>query len=109
MTPQVSLDEQWQELLDDAIVPVKKLIPHLAAASVELPESEYYSDDLSDIYFAELAWPDAAVPIAILAGTQEEFVGQWQGAGWQAITLKDIEERGEQWCIDQLPKQKGGE
>ncbi|RBP68629.1 DEAD/DEAH box helicase [Marinobacter nauticus] len=109
LTPQVSLDEQWQELLDDAIVPVKKLIPHLAAASVELPESEYYSDDLSDIYFAELAWPEAAVPIAILAGTQEEFVGQWQGAGWQAITLKDIEERGEQWCIDQLPKQKGGE
>ncbi|WP_300348613.1 DEAD/DEAH box helicase [uncultured Alcanivorax sp.] len=108
LSPQVSLDEQWQELLDDAVGPAKKLILQLAAASCALPEGEYYSDDLPDSVFAELAWPDVSTPIAILAGTQEEFVAQWQAAGWQAITIRDIEERGAQWCIDQLPKHKGG-
>ncbi len=74
-----------------------------------MPEGEDYSDDRPDSVFAELAWPDVSTPIAILAGTQEEFVAQWQAAGWQAITIRDIEERGAQWCIDQLPKHKGGE
>jgi len=109
LTPQVSLDEQWQELLEDAVGSAKKLIPRFAAADCALPEGEYYSDDLPDDCFAELAWPDAGTPIAILAGTQEEFAAQWQAAGWQAMTIRDIEERGEQWCIDQLPKHKGGE
>ena len=86
LSPQVSLDEQWQELLDDAVGPAKKLILQLAAASCALPEGEYYSDDLPDSVFAELAWPDVSTPIAILAGTQEEFVAQWQAAGWQAMT-----------------------
>jgi len=108
LVPQVSLDEQWQELLDDAVGPVRKLIPQLAAAGCALPEGEHYSDDLADDYFAELAWPGADTPIAILAGTQEEFVAQWQAAGWLAMTIKAIEERGEPWCIDQLPKHKGG-
>lgn len=107
LVPHVSLDEQWQELLEDAVGHVRKLIPLLAAAGCALPEGEYYSDDLADDLFAELAWPDADTPIAILAGTQEEFAVQWQTAGWHAMTMKEIEERGEQWCIKQLPKYKG--
>ena len=104
LSPQISLDEQWQELLDDAVGPVKRLIPQLAAAGCFLPEGEFYSDDLRDDLFAELAWPNADIPIAVLAGTQEEFVAEWQAAGWLAITMREIEERGEQWCLNQLPK-----
>lgn len=109
LVPQVSLDDQWQELLDDAVGPIKKIIPQLAAANCVLPEGEYYSSDLGDDFFAELAWSDEGIPVAILAGTQEEFVTKWQAAGWKAITMQEIDEYGEQWCIDQLPKAKGEE
>lgn len=108
LVAQTSLDQRWQELMDDAVGGVRKIIPHLAAAGCKVPEAEYYSDDLAEDYFAELAWPEESTPLAILAGTQEEFAGKWQAAGWQVLTLQVIEERGMQWCLEQLPKQQEG-
>lgn len=107
LEPKVSLDTQWQVLQDEAVGSVSKLIPQLAAANCAVPEGEYYSDDLPDDYFAELAWPDADTPVAILAGTQEEFAKRWQQSGWRALTMQDIEERGVEWCIERLPQEKG--
>lgn len=107
LTPLNSLDESWQSVIEEVLPALERLVKLMAEARCLLPEVEHISDDLTDDLFAEMAWPESEPPVSILAGDQAAFANKWQQAGWRVITEKDIETRGEQWCIDQLPKSNG--
>lgn len=109
LMPEVSLDDQWQEVVEETLSSLEKLVRQMAAQGCELPEVEHYSDDLGEEPFAELAWPEASPPIALLVGDQASFAAKWRQSGWQVITDSDMQARGEAWCIEQLPKRNSGE
>ena len=109
LMPEVSLDDQWQEIVEETLSSLEKLVRRMAAQYCELPEVEHYSDDLGEEPFAELAWPEASPPVALLVGDQASFATKWRQAGWRVITDSDIQARGEVWCIEQLPKRNSGE
>ena len=95
---------EWQALVDEAISSLEPAIKALAAAGCVLPEVEYYSDDLGDELFAELAWPKLDTPIALLAGDQAGFEDRWQQAGWKVIAANELQVRGTPWLCGLIPK-----
>ena len=99
-----SVSSDWQEVIDEVVSTLEPLTKAMARANCVVPELEYYSDDLPDDLFAELAWPKIKRPIAVLVGDQGAFAEQWQNAGWIVCTDKDITVKGRQWMIGLLPK-----
>lgn len=94
----------WQQVVDTVVSTLQPLAKALALAGCVMPELEYYADDLVGDAFAELAWPNASTPVAILTGDQRSFTEQWQNAGWMVCTDLDIVAKGRQWVIDLVPK-----
>ncbi|MFO1429764.1 MAG: DEAD/DEAH box helicase [Candidatus Competibacteraceae bacterium] len=97
-----TLSAEWQAVQDSIITSLRPLVVPLAAAAIQIPVVEHYLSETDDC-FAELAWPDAVPPVAILAGDQTEFADRWRDAGWTAITLADIQAGGTTWLLGLLP------
>jgi DEAD/DEAH box helicase domain-containing protein len=94
----------WQAVLDEVITRFEPTVKALAAAGCRVPEVEYYSDELGDELFAELAWPGLDTPIALLSGDQASFADRWQQAQWRIITANDLQARGTPWLCDLILK-----
>ena len=109
LKPEVGLDEQWEGILDETLSSLEKLVREMANQRCELPEVEHYSDDLGNELFAELAWPNAYPPVAVLVRDQASFASKWAEAGWKVITEKDLQTHGDTWCVEQLPKHDSGD
>ncbi|MDI4662609.1 MULTISPECIES: DEAD/DEAH box helicase [Cobetia] len=109
LMPEVSLGSQWQGVVEGTLSSLEKLVHRMAAEQCALPEVEHYSDDLGGEPFAEMAWPEASPPVALLVGDQASFVTKWHQAGWRVLTDKDLQTHGEAWCVEQLPKHKAGD
>ena len=67
-----------------------------------IPEVEHFSDRIDDDAFAELAWPQCKPPLAVLAGEQVHFAGQWQHEGWKIVTPDELQAKGIGYLIDEL-------
>jgi len=94
----------WQHVIDDLVSALQPLAKALALAGRVVPMVEYYAEEFSGDAFAELAWPDAPTPVAVLTGDQRAFAEQWQNAGWMVCTDSDITAKGRQWVMDLVPK-----
>ncbi|WP_257263618.1 DEAD/DEAH box helicase [Endozoicomonas sp. ONNA2] len=101
-----ALSDDWVAILEETVPSLVKAAKLMAAANKVVPEVEFYNDDLPGDLSAELAWPDAKTPVALLTGDQASFAEKWQAAGWIAITDKEIKTRGEQWLLEQIPEQE---
>ncbi len=101
-----AVTDEWKEIIEDSIPSLEKIAKMLASANKAVPEMEFYDDSLGDDLCAELAWSIGAQRIAILAGDQASFTSKWQDAGWIIITDKDIQTKGEQWLLAQIPDQE---
>ncbi|MCP4660268.1 MAG: helicase, partial [bacterium] len=71
--PPVALSDAWTEVLEEVTPSLRSLVEELASRGVPVPETEHYHDAIDDDAFAELAWPRATPPVALLAGDQEGF------------------------------------
>ncbi|WP_299018076.1 DEAD/DEAH box helicase [uncultured Photobacterium sp.] len=107
ITPKIatSISSEWQDVLDNTLPSLIKLVKSMAAADKAVPEVEFYNDDLAEELYAELAWPEASPPIAILWGDQTNFCSTWQDTGWKVITDRDIKVKGGSWLLSQLPEE----
>jgi DEAD/DEAH box helicase domain-containing protein len=74
----------------------------LISAGIHVPKIEYYHDQIEDDAFAELAWPDPALRLAILVGDQTDFAPFWRKSGWTVITLEELQAKGASWLIDMI-------
>jgi len=77
--------EAWEEIREQVIGTVQPLVARLSLLDIPLPEVEFYPDGLSDEVFAELAWADEDIKVAILTGDQMAFAEQWRARGWQVF------------------------
>ncbi len=96
------LSDEWNAVLEGVTLSVRPLVVALEEGDAALPEVEHYGDGVGDEAFAELAWPQATPPAALLVGDQEAFAQQWQRCGWQTILLTDIQAKGVEWMIERL-------
>lgn len=72
-----------QELIRRNISPqALRAWSELQSAGLGVPTPGY---SLSGSLQAELAWPDACPPTAILTGTHERFADQWRARGWLPV------------------------
>lgn len=94
----------WEKVLSSVVSSLAPLTKILAATGSVIPLVEYYDDDLDDELFAEIAWPLAVPPVAVLTGDQSSFAGVWQNAGWVTITDKDIQAKGLAQIAAMVPK-----
>jgi DEAD/DEAH box helicase domain-containing protein len=99
-----ALSDAWGEVLEESLSSLETAIQAMAQAGCQVPEVEYIPEELDEELFAELAWPEAQPPIALLMGDQAAFRSQWQEAGWQAFSGDEIQAHGAQWLVDQLPR-----
>lgn len=60
----------------------QSLVSALEALGVAAPETEYVLPGEDDL-IAEMAWPDASPPVAILAENQMQYLGEWKSRGWR--------------------------
>ncbi len=77
----------WQPILDAVAPSLEPLVRQLASSGAALPQTEYFLDDFAEESFAELAWPTASPPLAILAGEQATLAAEWQRRGWSIATI----------------------
>jgi DEAD/DEAH box helicase domain-containing protein len=102
------LSGAWKKAIEETVSSLEPFVKALAAAARMVPEVEYYSDDVGDELFAELAWPDLKKPVAVLAGDQASFAEKWQTMGWIVCTDSDLKAKGWQWMIELLPEAAEG-
>lgn len=99
-----AVSEDWQSVLDDVLPSLKPYINELASADLPMPagvpEVEYFNDQIDDDVFAELAWPNAEPPVAVLAGEQADFAATWHQQGWMVVTPDDLQAKGTAHLID---------
>ncbi len=74
-----------------------------------IPKVEHFNNQIDDDAFAEMAWPNSKPPIAILAGDQTAFAGQWQKQGWKVFTPDELQAKGISCLIDQLAQSLSGD
>lgn len=91
---------EWKEIREEVISSFQGLIDELAAAGSSLPKVAYEDDAVGEEAVAELAWPNHASHIAVLAGDQVSLTSVWQAAGWKVITAEDLRAKGHQVLID---------
>ena len=100
--------DEWQKIVDQATPSLRPYVQELAAAGLPLPAGlpivEHFNDDIDDDAFAELAWPQAKPPIALLAGDQEDFASQWQKLGWKVVVPDDLQAKGTAYLVDLILK-----
>ena len=98
------LSDEWEDLIEEAASSQEQLIRAMATEGSVLPEVEFYSDDVPEDAFAELAWPDSKPSIAVLIGDQTSYAKKWTDAGWKVFMDKDIQALGIMAIVTQLPK-----
>ena len=98
-----TLSDAWKEVIEETVSSLAPFAKALAAADRAVPDVEYYSDEIGEELFAELAWPDLSKPVAVLTGDQASFAAKWQTMGWTVCTDTDLKAKGWQWVIDLLP------
>lgn len=105
----IDLNTDWEDVLSEVISSLEPFVRALAKAAKTLPIVEYFNDDLDEELFAELAWPDASTPIAVLTGDQATFHKKWQDIGWSVITNNDIAVKGIDNIISLIPDENKGD
>jgi DEAD/DEAH box helicase domain-containing protein len=98
-----TMSDAWKEVIEETVSSLAPFAKALAAADRAVPDVEYYSDEIGEELFAELAWPDLIKPMAVLTGDQASFAAKWQTMGWTVCTDTDLKAKGWQWVIDLLP------
>ncbi|QTA83839.1 putative uncharacterized ATP-dependent DEAD/DEAH box helicase [Desulfonema limicola] len=104
LTSCIRLSPEWEDVLEETVASLEPFVKKAAAANCAVPKVEYYSNDLDEELFAELAWPHIPQPIALLTGDQRNFAAKWQDAGWIVITDRGLQVQGYEYLIKQLPK-----
>jgi len=94
------LSIEWEEVIENCTTSLETFIRTLAAQECMLPEAEYFSDELPDDAFAELAWPEGSV--VFLTGDQASYASKWNDAGYQVYTDQDIHALGINEVVDKL-------
>jgi DEAD/DEAH box helicase domain-containing protein len=102
------LSTEWTIVHENVLPALASLVTEMAENQAELPELEYYADGLPDDAFAEMAWVRGNSKIVFLVGDQTGYVHQWQSAGFNVFTDKDINNLGSEQFVSQLPKYKDG-
>jgi DEAD/DEAH box helicase domain-containing protein len=95
-----SLSIEWEDLIESCASSLETFIRTIAVRECTLPETEYYSDDLPDDAFAELAWPEDLV--VFLMGDQVSYCSKWGDAGYQIYTDQDIHALGINEIVNRL-------
>ena len=93
---------EWQKIFDETTSSLRPFIGPLAAADVPVPIVEYFNDRIGDDAFAELAWVDLNLPVAVLAGDQAAFAAAWQRLGWTIVNLEELQAKGASRLIDMI-------
>ena len=105
--------DDWQPVLDDVMPSLRPYVLEMAAAGLPLPAAipqvEHFNEQIDDDAFAELAWPNCAPPVALLAGDQADFAPEWQTQGWKIVTPDDLQAKGVAHLIDLLGKSLSGD
>ena len=101
-----AFSNEWLEVIEETVGSLVKIIKSMAAANKQVPEIEFYNDDLGEDICAELAWTNELPPIALLVGDQASFSSKWQDIGWKIISDKEILAKGESWLLSQIPDQE---
>ena len=110
IAPEVAIDlgaglsAEWKGIIEEAATSIEPLIRAMAAEACMVPKVEFYSDDVPEDAFAELAWSNPDSPIVLLIGDQAFYASKWADAGWKVLTDKDIAALGTASIITQLPK-----
>jgi DEAD/DEAH box helicase domain-containing protein len=108
LTPTAAVAGDWQKIIDEVTPSLRPYVMELAAAGLPipdgLPEVEHFNDNIDDDAFAELAWPQAKPPIALLAGDQADFASQWQKLGWKVVVPDDLQAKGTGHLVDLILK-----
>ena len=108
LTATAAVAGDWQKIIDEATPSLRPYVTELAAADLPvpqgLPEVEHFNDDIDDDAFAEMAWPQAKPPIAVLAGDQADFASQWQKLGWKVVVPDDLQAKGTGHLVDLILK-----
>ena len=97
------LTDEWQSIKENVVSVIKPLINRLSDENLPIPEMEYYQDE-NEERFAELAWIDDSIKIAILCGEQSHFANLWQDCAWHIITENEILSKGTSWTINEIQK-----
>ncbi len=88
---------------------MRPYIKHFASAKFPITNIEYYNEDIDSEAFAEISWPKANPPIAVLVGDQCTYKETWRKKGWRVITFDDIREQGIDSVINSLESNFSGE
>ena len=107
--PEAELPLDWQQVMDETTSMLRPYVSILASAGIGRPSVEYFNEHIDDDAFAELAWPEGTPPLAVLAGDQVDFAGQWQKLGWKVVTLDDVQVKGGNWLADMVAHSTQGE
>ena len=94
--------DEWQAVADEVTSSMRQYVQAMALRDLPLPDVEYFHDEMGNDAFAELAWPKASKPIAILVGDQESFAGKWQQLGWTVVVPDDIQSKGMDWLLETI-------
>jgi DEAD/DEAH box helicase domain-containing protein len=81
-----TLSDAWKGVIEETVSSLGPFAKALAAVDRAVPAVEYYSDEIGEELFAELAWPDLDKPVAVLTGGQASFAAKWQAMGWTVCT-----------------------
>ena len=99
------LSKEWSEVRSCVCSGLRHLVEEMAASGIsesQLPQVEYYNENIDDDAFAEMAWPNCNPPVAVLAGDQESFLSHWQQDGWKVFTPDQLQAQGIAALIEQL-------
>jgi DEAD/DEAH box helicase domain-containing protein len=90
LAPAPAISDRWSEVAQEVTPKLRSLVEDLATRGVATPEVERYNELIDDDAFAELAWPEASPPVALLAGDQADFKDRWTSGGWTVVTDRDL-------------------
>lgn len=83
--PLVTGVDLWGLLRMNVVGSLRPLVDQLYKANLPCPESEFFLGDYDEELFADISWPNASPPIAILAGGQSAYRDVWVERGWRVF------------------------
>jgi DEAD/DEAH box helicase domain-containing protein len=87
-----STSNEWAEVRAEVIPSLQYIVGELAAAGVTVPQVAYEDEQIAEAAIAEMAWLELRV--AVLAGDQAWLAPKWQTAGWQVVTVSELQGKG---------------
>ncbi len=104
----VQVNDEWAEVLVNVLSGLRSCAEQLSRLDLPVPQVEYFNEQIDDDAFAELAWPECAPPVALLAGDQTGFARSWQNLGWKVVIPDDVQARGTEYLADLIRSGVGG-